>query len=555
MHTIVRHTVGTTVQAPTAFFDVPGSLANHHPNPGWPSVKNHAFHDLFTPRPGSRNKHDIAMTKSVFGHSASVLGFKDKNVFTEKTTLRASFQIKKRQTGHQKALLGPSFPSFLDLLCFVFKFLPNEVGHTNKMVLTPAPPVREGLIFRHWRLRNIRIVHPFYRTLAPHASTTCSPFIIIWIQNDMENERETLILKHEIHRRRNGWVKVFGRKKKEKDTVGVACPYCEYNNPIGSTTCEQCYYELDKSARNQPMATPTTSGDEIMSMLLAENEDDEEEGVQVVEAVLSMDEITVEVDQYSLGQPTHDEDGEPQPESFEFIGSEGPTLSETVASVEDDEPTELTIEDAPKQYIEFELETVDPLSEVAEPVHTGKGGLYSPTVPTANDDDLLGDVGPAPTDATPDLPDLPDDSPASAPLAQAAVMETAASSPTPELPELPGEEETISEATAAQEPEAAPVQDDRIWPWPKAEPWTPTQVYQEVVAAMEHVKHGRMEQAASTLDGLGPHLDLNLDMLLHISVLMQHLGRHDHVKWTLDMAAYVHPNDAHVQQARAQLLV
>jgi hypothetical protein len=157
----------------------------------------------------------------------------------------------------------------------------------------------------------------------------------------MENERETLILKHEIHRRRNGWVKVFGRKKKEKDTVGVACPYCEYNNPIGSTTCEQCYYELDKSARNQPMATPTTSGDEIMSMLLAENEDDEEEGVQVVEAVLSMDEITVEVDQYSLGQPTHDEDGEPQPESFEFIGSEGPTLSETVASVEDDEPTEL----------------------------------------------------------------------------------------------------------------------------------------------------------------------------------------------------------------------
>ena len=63
-----------------------------------------------------------------------------------------------------------------------------------------------------------------------------------------------------------------------------------------------------------------------------------------------------------------------------------------------------------------------------------------------------------------------------------------------------------------------------------------------------------MDQAANTLDGLGPHLDGNLDMLLHISVLMQHLGRHDHVKWTLDMAAYVHPNDAHVQQARAQLL-
>jgi len=95
----------------------------------------------------------------------------------------------------------------------------------------------------------------------------------------------------------------------------------------------------------------------------------------------------------------------------------------------------------------------------------------------------------------------------------------------------------------------------RIWPWPKSDPWTPTKVYQEVVGAMEHIKHGRMEAAANTLDGLGPHLEENLDMLLHISVLMQHLGRQEHMKWTLDMAAFVHPNDPHVQQARAQLLV
>ncbi len=99
-----------------------------------------------------------------------------------------------------------------------------------------------------------------------------------------------------------------------------------------------------------------------------------------------------------------------------------------------------------------------------------------------------------------------------------------------------------------------PVQSQRIWPWPKGEAWTPTQVYQEVVSAMEHVKHGRMEAAANALDRLGPHLEDHLDMLLHVSVLMQHLGRHEHMKWTLDMAAYVHPTDPHVQQARAQLL-
>lgn len=332
------------------------------------------------------------------------------------------------------------------------------------------------------------------------------------------------------------------------------------------------------------MAEPTTSGDEIMSLLLGDNED-VEEAPEVVEAVLSLDDVTVDVDQYSLSAPEQNEEGEEIPESFEFIGSQGPTLSKTVLAEEEEEEVELTVEDAPKEYIAFELGDVDPLEEVAEPVHTGKGGLYSPTVETPKDDDLLGDVGPSPTSTTPDLPDLPEDdeaTPPAASLAQAMGAEPQAPSqtvalPTPQasvsavalpvaatappaLPDLPDDEPDEVQTPATPQPEEstepAPdvVNDDRIWPWPKAEPWTPTQVYQEVVAAMEHIKHNRMEQAAHTLDALGPHLDLNLDMLLHISVLMQHLGRHDHVKWTLDMAAYVHPNDAHVQQARAQLL-
>lgn len=327
------------------------------------------------------------------------------------------------------------------------------------------------------------------------------------------------------------------------------------------------------------MATPTTSGDEIMSLLLADIEEEEEDAPAVVEAVLSLDDVTVEVDQYAPSEPQTDDGGEPVPDSFEFIGSEGPTLSSTVTAQEEEEDVELTSEDAPKEYIAFELGDTNPLDEVDEPVHTGKGSLYSPTVATPNDDDLLGEVGPTLTEGTPDLPDLPDDPPLVGDgLAQAVAVETPSlpeeiethSSPTdtrtetppsqpstPALPDLPEDEDVPaqeSEPTQPQETAPVPADQDRIWPWPKADAWTPTQVYHEVVTAMEHIKHGRMEQAANTLDNLGPHLDLNLDMLLHISVLMQHLGRHEHVKWTLDMAAYVHPNNAHVQQARAQLL-
>ncbi len=379
------------------------------------------------------------------------------------------------------------------------------------------------------------------------------------------SERQTLILKPSFYSRRLGeWM--FGRKKKDDDAVGVKCPYCEYNNPLGAETCKQCYYSLNKSAREQPMAEPTTSGEEIMSLLLGENEEEEDIG-PVVEAVLAIDDVTVEVDQYASTTPAQDEDGTPVPDSFEFIGSEGPTLASTVESSEPEE-VELTAADAPKEYVEFDLGTVDPMEEVAEPVHTGKGGLYSPTVETPKDEDLLGEVGPAPS-ATPDLPDLPDETvPTGGTLAQAMAAESPEVSPepsveaaVPDLPDLPDDEPVAEVAPSpSPEPQAEPAPqpaedvDNRIWPWPKGDAWTPTQVYQEVVTAMEHVKHGRMEAAASTLDALGPHLDNNLDMLLHISVLLQHLGRHEHMKWTLDMAAYVHPNDPHVQQARTRLL-
>ena len=401
------------------------------------------------------------------------------------------------------------------------------------------------------------------------------------------SERQTLSLKQRIHGPQPGEL-MFGRKKKDDDVVGVSCPYCGVNNPLGSEQCEQCYYSLNKSARDQPMAEPSSTNDEIMSLLLGDNEE-EEDARPVVEAVLSLDDVTVEVDQYSITGTEHDEDGEPVPESFEFIGSQGPTLSSTVASQAPAE-VELTAEDAPKTYVEFDLGNVDPLAEVAEPVHTGRGGLYSPTVEAPKDDDLLGEVGPAPN-ATPDLPDLASQAPPQgASLAQAMATETpdlpdfleetpvaptpTASQPqaedvttsvpatpalspsadvtapeTPDLPDLPEDESAVADVA-----EPAPEQSQRIWPWPKGEAWTPTRVYQEVVSAMEHVKHGRMEAAANALDHLGPHLEDHLDMLLHVSVLMQHLGRHEHMKWTLDMAAYVHPTDPHVQQARAQLL-
>ena len=370
------------------------------------------------------------------------------------------------------------------------------------------------------------------------------------------------------------------RKKKQESVDGVLCPYCEFVNPEGAQQCAQCYYSLDKSARDQPMATPSSSGSELMATLMGEDLHEEEE--IAVEAVLSMEEVTVEIGQSQL-------QGGEEEEDLGFIKAGHPTLSETV-EYESPKAVELEASDAPSAPVEFQIEAHDPMAEVAEPVHTGLGNLYSPMVKTESDDDLTGSVGPAPgtVASTPDLPDLPGESPVDAvalPMTQAITAEPApdaAPSTTPELPDamdsvtpvhvetpqIPDLPEATPEPPQASGPEVdtpdlpddapktpapEPQHGNRIWPWPAKEPWDPRQVYREVVAILEAIKSGNLPEAAQTLDVLGPHLEHNLDMLLHIGASMRQLGREEHLQWTLAMAQHVHPNDEQVAAAVAQL--
>lgn len=377
---------------------------------------------------------------------------------------------------------------------------------------------------------------------------------------------------------------VFRRRKDENSDEANVCPYCTFVNEDGVETCVQCYYSMDLAPRDQPMATPTETGSELLSTLMEHAEMEEEEFA--VEAVLSLDDVSVEIDQY-------DDSKEEDEDAFQFISGSTPTLSQTV-EFETPEEVELDVSDAPSNAVVFDMGDEDPLGEEMEPVHSGLGKLYSPSVKTESDDDLMGSVGPTPTvpSSTPDLPDLTGQSPVNAvalPITQAiataaatAAAPTPASASTPELPdamdsvtpayvetpqipelqeatpELPevSEAETVTpnlpdEAPITPAPE--PQNNGRIWPWPAQEPWDPRQVYREVVAILEAIKSGKLPQAAQTLDALGPHLEHNLDMLLHIGASMRQLGREEHLQWTLAMAKHVHPNNEHVEAAVAHL--
>ncbi|MGY8727789.1 MAG: hypothetical protein ACKVKS_01010 [Candidatus Poseidoniales archaeon] len=401
---------------------------------------------------------------------------------------------------------------------------------------------------------------------------------------------------------------MFRRRKGENSAEGDVCPYCEFVNEGTVESCAQCYYSLNLAPRDQPMATPSSSGSDLLNTLMAEAELEEEE--LAVEAVLSLEDVSVEIGQYE--EPKQEEK-----DSFQFISGSSPTLSQTV-EFESPEEVGLDVSDAPANAVVFDMGDEDPLGKVVEPVHTGLGKLYSPSIRTEKDEDLMGTIGPIAGQemATPEIPDFTNlTQPASQPLPnsesvlpQAALPSTAALShdpvlseakstpttpdvpdfnhpapvqgtpeipmvvetaPLPSTPELPGIGEYTPVVTTPGVPSAeevaqvaeavvqtpAPIapNDNRIWPWPAQEAWDAHQVYREVVTLLECIKVGQLPKAAETLDLLGPHLEHNFEMMLHIGSAMRALNREEHLQWTLAMAKHVHPNNEHVAAAVAQL--
>ncbi len=392
---------------------------------------------------------------------------------------------------------------------------------------------------------------------------------------------------------------MFGWRKKDSSDLQNICPYCSTPNEIGSKECKLCYYDLTVSARDQPMAKPSSTESDIMTTLLGDDAVEEEEEDYAVEAVLSLDEVTIDIDQFEANNP----DAEGQ---FEFIASTGPTLSEVQDYSKPDE-VELSPDDAPKQESDFIVPEANPLDEVAEPVHTGQGSLFLDSVDS--DEDFSDAVGPnqsrnmepqviseeaedsnisltsaisqEDTNETPELPTILDEpsdlevesTPEIPEIPESVSVETQEETPaipdipddtsketqddTPDIPDVPLD----AEAAVAQDdtnpndivPPPTPQFNGRIWPWPAKEAWDERQVYREVVSMLELIKTGKLTQTAQQLDNLGPHLDGNLDMLAHIGTIMRYLGREEHLQWMLKMAQTTYPSDPNVARAITHL--
>lgn len=356
---------------------------------------------------------------------------------------------------------------------------------------------------------------------------------------------------------------MFWKRKKDGGEEGNPCPFCGAQNEPDATRCVQCYYDLSKPPRDQHLEVASDVQNDLLSTLM-DNDDDVEGEEFAVEAVLDLEDVTIEVDQY---------DDPLSSDGFSFIDSEGPTLSETV-EFETREEVELTTDDAPDIEERFELPDANPLDEVAEPIHTGQGQL----IQTAEDEkevDFTGTVGPDPN-AVPELPeteedltipDIPDDMEEDEPPVpelpdeedipesqeDAAAPELPEDDVVPELPddddvepayEQPTEEDVVAPAVPAS---------TRIWPWPAGEPMDPREVHRIVVESLGLVRAGRIAEAEHNIDALGPHLGDDVSLLYHIGLILQQAGRAEHLNWMLEMARRVHPNDENVTNAITHL--
>ena len=379
------------------------------------------------------------------------------------------------------------------------------------------------------------------------------------------------------------------RRKSTAQVEGEICPYCEFVNKLGSATCAQCYYELNKAPRDQGEPISTEVSDSIFDELMADDDDTWEEG-DALEVVLTLDQDPLDVEQYEVT----DFDSE-EPEKIGFMESSSPELHDTV----NHEPVEVHADDVGeeiKNVPKLEFSKSDPFDEVPEPIHQGKGAVFSPSTPSKVDDDLLGHVGgtelpslppdelyenkidftakkaPAPTPAVV-LPNMSKIAPASTtpvqlptPVSEPVTHQVVSEPITnPAEPATQPVQQTVAEGieasqTTEQEPEKEPVVNpprdmpSRIWPWAESDAWDARQVHREVVSALELVKSGKTEEAASTIDTLGPHLtDENIDLIYHIGMVLKQLGRVDEVKAMLDKAKLAMPNNEHVSSAVTHL--
>ena len=407
---------------------------------------------------------------------------------------------------------------------------------------------------------------------------------------------------------------MWGRRKKQgarkRRDSGRTCPFCESENEADATTCHQCYYELDVKAMHQSTSEAEVEKDTLWGELLQEVDPNQEDDYSI--SVITMDEMTVEIDQYetvgdddviimSEGGPTFAEimnsevaeNKAAEKEEEALVAAPTPSLPKIEAVVETPSgPEPEVVEDEPESVKEPEVSPVPPeIPATPEAFEAPATSLTPPPVPSISgfdsseeelDDDLDDIIAAArnaevngATAAPPSLPTVeevtpvePAQSPPPIVAPQAAPIPpplpaVVADVPTPETPVVesmpPAAPATppSEQVNAPPAPPAAPAIPngrESIWPWPQSEPWDSRELRREIIDAMAAAQRGDRTAAAEALDRFGPHLGDRFEAMHHVGALLHSIGRQEEMKQMVLAAKEQHPDDPNVSTAAAALM-
>ena len=394
-----------------------------------------------------------------------------------------------------------------------------------------------------------------------------------------------------------------GRKRR---STSRTCPFCDTENPLDADSCHQCYYELNKKAKDQSSAPSDTSSDSLWGELMREVIPGE--GDELVMEAMSMDEMTYEIDEYdtvgddeviimSEDGPTFEEildtaqHAEEERTDEVLMSLATPSIAETTPIQADEIELPISIPKSsvpaamippplPSTHILSEEDSLDDdLDEIiaaataAPPVPEPAPPVVVPTPPPLPATPTPAPVPPVVVPTPPPLPATPVPAPVQVPtplpvptpapaipsippppaafqIPTPAVPIPTAVVPVPVIPSLA----QVNGASAPSYPIPTPQVNGIVWPWPQAELWDQRDLRRGIIEAMEQAGRGDAASALATLDRIGPHLGESMEALHHIGVLLHTLGRREEMRKMVNAAVATYPSDPNVSTAAAALL-
>jgi ribosomal protein L40E len=385
------------------------------------------------------------------------------------------------------------------------------------------------------------------------------------------------------------------KKWKKDSTEKNICPLCQHINSASAETCSSCSYQLNKPNYKQTSNIEESETNNLFDELM--NEFEEEKETEVIDwskATFKMDDVTVDVNQYSeedsvilsskpnfamasttIELPSNKEEIE---EDYELKPEDAPALS-TKFEIPDEKPEELeeptnepialiqptsgtpdNVQVMEAQNISENIDDIEILQpadfdgdgvvdiyeesfyeeettiQVIEPIKETKKE-ESAVIETSQSEELL---PPAPANLPPLLP--------SKELKSTPVKETIDKEEKIVLPSAP-----IMPLSDANDALSIPNKQVTYWPWTQQEEWEFPNLKEQVLAAMRAAIDKNIAHATVLIDEVGPHLGNQTNLIYPIGKLLDTIGRPNAVDKMLKSAINSLPGDPNVIQAKQKL--